>query len=72
MHFLLQFGKILLSSAKRAVETEGFTINEFWNICVLLSSSPGKFCLFMFQISPYFTLSTKLVLHLWPTKYQWV
>lgn len=51
------------------METEGFTLNKFWNICVLFSSGPGKFCLFMFQITPYFTLSAKLVLCLWPAKY---
>lgn len=52
------------------METEGLIL-KFWTICVLFSSGPGKFCLFMFQVTLYFTLSAKLVLHPWPAKYQW-
>lgn len=66
-HFLLQSGKIFLSSARRAVETERLIL-KFWNICVLFRSQPGKFCLFMFRIILCFMYSAELVLHPWPAK----
>lgn len=67
LHFLIQFGKIVLSSARRAVETERLIL-KFWHLCVLFRSGPGKFCLFMFQIILCFMYSAELVLHPWPAK----
>lgn len=71
LDFLLQFGKTFVSIAMRAVETKGFAVNKFWTICILFSSRTNNFFLFMIQITPHLSLSAKLVLCLWPAKYQW-